>query len=163
MEGCGILIFATMCITFDNDSNSYSIVQFDKEGSIFTDYDNYAFLNSCAYHKIFGHRMHSSFFSLATDISGYLKLKRGNRKIYLRYHSWNSVKGNEVMISYRNRCLLGCGESSIMKNNPIAEIKASNWFCYYLFNNDAGIRMPFWIAIAGILLSIIFFIIQTVY
>ena len=102
--------------------------------------------------------MHSAASFWASDISGYLILEKGNRKIYLRYHSWNTVKGDEVMLSYRNRCLLGCGKSQDMKPKPKVEIKASNWFWYYFFNNDAGIRTPLRLAIFGILLSIFSFL-----
>ena len=131
------------------------ITEFDNEGGVATDYDNYAFFQSNTYQKIFVERMHSSQYDDAIDISGYVKLQRGDRKIYLRYHSWRTTKGCEVMLSYRNRCLLGCGSRDEMAKGPEVEVSPSSWWHYFFYNNDSGIRVPFRIAVWGLAITIV--------
>ena len=131
------------------------ITEFDNEGGVATDYDNYAFFQSNTYQKIFAKRMHSSKYGEAVDIVGYVKIKRGDRKIYLRYHSWNTTKGNDVMLSYRNRCLLGCGSRDEMKKEPEVEVSPSSWWHYFFYNNDSGIRKPFRIAVWGLAITVV--------
>lgn len=131
------------------------VTEFDNEGGVATDYDNYAFFQSNTYQKIFAKRMHSSKYGEAVDIVGYVKIKRGDRKIYLRYHSWNTTKGDEVMLSYRNRCLLGCGKATDMADNPDVEVTPSSWWNYFLYNNDSGIKVPFKIAAWSLAITVI--------
>lgn len=131
------------------------VTEFDNEGGVATDYDNYAFFQSNTYQKIFAKRMHSSKYGEAVDIVGYVKIKRGDRKIYLRYHSWNTTKGDEVMLSYRNRCLLGCGSRDEMAKGPEVEVSPSSWWNYFLYNNDSGIKVPFKIAAWSLAITVI--------
>lgn len=131
------------------------VTEFNNEGGVATDYDNYAFFQSNTYQKIFAKRMHSSKYGEAVDIVGYVKIKRGDRKIYLRYHSWNTIKGDEVMLSYRNRCLLGCGSRDEMAKGPEVEVSPSSWWNYFLYNNDSGIKVPFKIAAWSLAITVI--------
>lgn len=131
------------------------VTEFDNEGGVATDYDNYAFFQSNTYQKIFAKRMHSSKYGEAVDIVGYVKIKRGDRKIYLRYHSWNTIKGTEVMLSYRNRCLLGCGSRDEMAKGLEVEVSPSSWWNYFLYNNDSGIKVPFKIAAWSLAITVI--------
>lgn len=128
---------------------------FDKEGGVATDYDYFAFFQSKTFQEIFSTRMHSSQYNDAIDISGYVKIKRGDRKIYLRYHSWNTTKGNDVMLSYRNRCFLGCGSRDEMAKEPEVEVSPSSWWHYFFYNNDSGIRVPFKIAAWSLAITVI--------
>lgn len=59
------------------------------------------------------------------------------------------------MLSYRNRCLLGCGKATDMADNPDVEVTPSSWWNYFLYNNDSGIKVPFKIAAWSLAITVI--------
>lgn len=125
----------------------YKVIPFDKDGQVSTECDNFAFMHSFAYSDLIGASQKNRF---TNDLYGYLRLSSGKRKIYLKYRAWNPVHKGEVMLSYINRCRLRVANSDKSK----VQITKSCWFWYYWRHGDSGIRVPFKIAIFGLLLSI---------
>ena len=83
----------------------YTIENFNKQGGISTEYDNYAFFHSREYETIEDVKMRDKSDS-DLDFDCYVKLEvKGRKPIYLKYHSWNNKKST-VMLSYKNLCRL---------------------------------------------------------
>ena len=88
----------------------YYVEAFDCERGISTEFDNYAFPHSRQYKEIESEQMNQRKDN-EKDFGSYVKLKaNGRNPIYLKFHSW-PVRKDYVMLSYRNRCLLGLGKS----------------------------------------------------
>ena len=129
----------------------YQVQVFDKEGCISTECDNYAFFHSMTYKEIENKQMNQREDN-ENDFYSYVELKaEGRHPIYLKYHSWHTYK-NYVMLSYKNRCLLGMGKSGSL---GMVKITKTSWFKYYWYNNDSGIKQPFRIAVWGLVLTFI--------
>lgn len=141
-----------MHVIMSKDNPFYSVIPFNQQGGVNEEYNNFAFLHSSAYRQIFGTKQKSLQKSWR-GLSGYVKVKNGKHKVYLKYHAWNGVKSSEVQLSYLNYCCLGLDPSKNKKNE--VEICKSNWFCYYTHHWDAGIKWPFILAFGSIILSII--------
>ncbi len=116
-------------------------------GRVSQECDNYAFLHSGAYRNIVGTKQRQN---AASDINGYLKLRHGNRKIWLKYHAWNGVKADEVQLSYLNRSRLDA-----VNPDTEVEIKKSNWFAYYWLHGDSGIKWPFRLTFIGVAMTVV--------
>ena len=139
-------------VIMSKNNQFYSVIRFNQQGGVNEEYNNFAFLHSSAYRQIFGTKQKSLQKSWR-GLSGYVKVKNGKHKVYLRYHSWNGVKASEVQLSYLNYCRLGLDTSRKQTNE--VEISKSCWFCYYCNHWDAGIKWPFILAFGSIILSLI--------
>lgn len=124
---------------------SYHAVQIDNIQNIIGNYNDYAFFNSGEYRKIVGHRQNQS---KNDDVSGYVKLTAGDRSIYLKFHSSNT-NADEVKLSYANLCRLGIAKKSLIEDERGVSVYKSNWFKYYWYHGDSGIKMPFRWAFVG--------------
>ena len=139
-------------VIMSKNNQFYSVIRFNQQGGVNEEYNNFAFLHSIAYSQIFGTKQKSLQKSWR-GLSGYVKVKNGKHKVYLKYHSWNGVKLSEVQLSYLNYCRLGLDTSKGQTNE--VEISKSCWFCYYCNHWDAGIKWPFILAFGSIILSLI--------
>ena len=85
---------------------------------------------------------------------GYLKIiSQFGKVIYRRYRSIAGIKQGEVHLTYRSYCELAS------EPGDKVWVEKSNWFSFYWYNSDAGVRWPFKIAFIGIILAIISFLI----
>lgn len=110
--------------------------------------DEYAFMHSSAFKKIFEIKQKDS--GLYSG-GGYLKLSRGKNKIYIKYHQLSTVEGNKVALSYRNRSFLGIKDNT---QNSI-KIQKTCWFLYNWNNRNVDKRWNFRGAFLGFLALII--------
>ena len=106
--------------------------------TVSSEIDQYAFMHSDGYKEIFGERQCNNH---EPDNGGYLKVTHNGHSIYLRYKSWNGIKGDEIMLSYPNAAAL----DAVPKLNitPKVKIEKSNWFHYCWHNRDTAIRRQF--------------------
>lgn len=128
----------------------YTAIQFDNDGGISAECDNYAYMHSGAFKDIVGKRQ-LDYAKNRRDGICYLKISRENKSIYLRYRAWSRVHKGEVMLSYVNRCRLGI----VNVDKPLVKIKKSGWWRYSAFNRDSTIRFQFWMTVFAIFLTII--------
>ena len=129
----------------------YSVQAFDSERGISTEYDNYAFFHSSQYKEIENEQMNQREDN-ENDFFSYVKLQvKGRKPIYLKYHSWHVCK-RHVMLSYKNRCLLGMGKPNSLRKVLVTK---TCWFKYYWYNNDSGVKCPFRISVVGLAITVI--------
>ncbi len=137
----------------------FKVVPYAHDGTLDSVMNQRAFMHSGAYKKIFTFKQKDS--KDARNYGGYLKITHGNRKVYLKYQSQNGVSGDEVQLTYAVRSAL---DVVVGKNEAPKEVKIekAGWFCYYFYNSDEGIRCPFRLAVAGLILTIIGCIISVI-
>lgn len=111
--------------------------------------DNYAYLNPKAFIDIFTNTKSNS---SKADCEGYLKLRNGKRKIYLKYKGCNVVNKGDVMLSYQNLSFL---KAVPIKGETKAsiEISPSCYFAFKFMNQNSEIRWAFIISLFSIVLS----------
>ena len=131
----------------------YDVTNFDGQtNAVGNEFNKFAYLHSGAFREIFGQKQKDCI-GQSDVVEGYLKITNPakGQNIFLRYHSWNSVHKNEVMLSYPNLCILGIDR----KEGGQVKIEESCWFCYYYYNSDSGVRAPFRIALISLFLTIL--------
>lgn len=106
--------------------------------TIDSEIDQCAFMHSGDYEEICGERQCNNH---EPDNNAYLKVSHKGHSIYLRYKSWNGIKGDEIMLSYPNAAAL----DAVPKQNitPKVIIEKSNWFQYCWHNRDTAIKRQF--------------------
>lgn len=137
--------------------SAFKVSPYEKEGVSDVPCNQFAFLHSSSFKKIFDCKQKSC--KRTNQIEGYLKVIHGKRKVYLKFRSLNTVTADQVQLSYPSRCALDVvtGKNEAPKG---VQIKKSSWFSYYWRNGDAGIRMPFHIAVIGIIIALLSFVLS---
>lgn len=135
--------------------SEFEVIPYEKDGVSDISCNQFAFLQSHSFNKILGRKQKNC--KKPNQIEGYLKITHGKKKVYLKYRSLSTVTGDQVQLSYPVRCALDVvtGKNDAPKK---VLIKKSSWYAYYWRNGDAGIRMPFRIAVIGIILALISFV-----
>lgn len=131
--------------------SEFEVIPYEKEGVSDISCNQFAFLHSSSFEDIFSRKQKNC--KKPNQIEGYLKVIHGKKKVYLKYRSLSTVTGDQVQLSYPVRCAL---DVVTRKNDAPKKvlIKKSSWYAYYWRNGDAGIRIPFRIAVIGFFLTI---------
>jgi hypothetical protein len=124
----------------------YNVIKSNFENNFNPEMDLYAFMHSSSFQRIFGEKQRNS---KRKDLRGYLKITNGKNKVYLKYQSRNSIKGNEVMLSHMNCAALNTIPNKLF--TPEVHIYKSNWFIYSWHNSDSASRNQFRWAFVGFL------------
>ena len=113
--------------------------------------ERYAFMRPDEFKNIYGHAMSGA---SPKEIGGYLAITNKNtgKTIYRKYRGCNSVEDNHVMLDYRTMREL---QFSGNPEDGLLIVKKSTWCSYYFRNSDPGIKWPAWIAISGLVASIL--------
>ena len=117
--------------------------------------NNYAFMYSKSFSLI--EKKSKRKLTEKQKLEGYLKVtSKSGKSVYLKYLGWNGVKEDEIWLTYYNKCTLG------VKIGDEVEVQPSNTWSYYLNTWDSGIRLPFKIAIWGVIISSVLSIISII-
>ena len=120
------------------------------QNQINSDIEEYAFLYSKSFEKIFGFKQKA--FPKKANKS-YIKVRHGKYKIFLRFKALNGIGSQDVQLSYTNLCRLGI---DLSKNIPAdVEVTKSCWIKYNMYNQDDGRRWLFIFGFFGFLVAIL--------
>ena len=124
--------------------------------------EKYAYMRSSEFRNVYAQPM----YKLASrGIEGYLSItnRSTGKKIYRKYCGWTEMEESTIGLGYRSLCELGITEEDFISLPKEVIVKKAHWFCYYWKNSDSGIRVPFRIAVWGIFVGVISFVLQILF
>lgn len=109
------------------------------------------------YEKITGCSIKDAYMNKKTNlIEGFLRITNGSgKKIYRRFRGC-SVPSGSVYLGYRSMCELG------LSNGDTITVEPTSWLKYYLYNSDTYVKYTVWIAIFGLLCTIVSMVISII-